>query len=380
LFDFIITLLSCFFNVISITIIALILDQIGLFRWFILTLIYTAEGSSRRLFIHITILTAFTSFFLNNIAAVLVLTPIILNTLHKLKFNRIQMLPFLLACSIIPDIVSIIPVVSNPISLISASLINSSLKRYISIMFIVGFIALVTQTILILLYFKKSIKNSYSSSFILNPDDEVIDWNGFNFGILIVLFLFIGHIIALNTNTPISLVSLLGLIIFICYCTKKNISVEISDISQKTLKLLVFVFIICIITYYLFINKFNCILYPKLYNMSNAKIFVIPLLSGILTSISSSFLNNIPSILINTQMIKNISISVDAKELLSYSSIIGNVIGAKFIPIGSISTIIWFNILKLKGIKMTWKEYIIYSAILITPVFLLSLIILGIIM
>jgi arsenical pump membrane protein len=145
------------------------------------------------------------------------------------------------------------------------------------------------------------------------------------------------------------------------------------------LKLLVFVSLICIISYNLFIDRFNPILYSKQYLLSDVKFFVNPLFSGILTSISSSLLNNFPSIFISTHIIKSISVSMDMKELVSYSSIIGNVIGAKFIPIGSVSTIIWLNILKTKGIRITFKEYILSSAILTLPVFLLCLIVLGII-
>lgn len=379
MFDFSINLLNCFLNTISIIIIALILDRIGLFKWIVSTLIYTAEGSSKRLFIHVAILIACTSLFLNNIAAVLILTPIIFNTLNKLKFNEMQMLPFLLACCIIPDIVTLIPAISNPISLISVSILNFSLKKYVTIMFIVASIALIVQTILIFLYFKKSLENIYSTSYILNPDDEVLDWNSFNFGVFLVLFLFIGHVIALNTNVPISIVSLIGLAIFQYYCTKRNFSIDTKVINQIPLILLIFVFVICIITYYLFTDIFDSLLHPILNNIISVKIILIPLLSGILSSILSSFFNNIPFILLNTQSIKNLPLAMDTKEILYYSSIIGSIIGAKFIPIGSISTIIWLNILKLKGIKITWKKYMFYSSLLTFPVLLLSLIVLGII-
>jgi Na+/H+ antiporter NhaD/arsenite permease-like protein len=276
--------LNCFLDIISVTIIALILDKIGLFRWCVLTLAFTAEGNRKKLFAYLITLVVSVSLFFNNLAAVLILVPIVLMTLRKLKITDLEMLPFLFACNIIPDIAGIITITGNPISLISFQLLDTPLRRYISVVFILCMIALIAQTMLMFIYFRNHFKHKYSTSYILNPDDEVIDWNGLNFGLFLVFFMFVGHMVALSFNIPTSIISIASLMVLLFY----------------------------------------------------------------------------------------------SRKMLSFSGIIGNVIGAKFIPIGSISTIVWFHIIRVEGIKISLREYIFSTLTLVLPILLLVLVILRI--
>lgn len=380
LFDLMYIFLDIFLVQIIIIMTAFILDRIGLFRWCISTLVFTAEGSRKKLFVHVIILVLTTSLFLNNLAAVLILTPIIINILRRLKFNNLEMLPFLWVCNLIPGIAGTISIIGNPISLISFELLDISLKRYTSIMFILCTTGIVVQTVLIFIYYKNYLKHDYSTFYIFNPDDEVIDWNGFNFGLFITFLMFIGNMIILNFSIPISIISIICLIIFMLYCIKNDICLGYVDILKYVpWKLLVCVSGICIIIFFVFINKLGNIISPFLQVIGSTKLINISLLSGLLSTLLSSLISNFSAIFIYIDAIKSSKLPIGSTEILAYSGILGGVIGAKFIPIGSISTAAWFNIIRLESIKFSWKEYIFSSIIFTLPILLLSLIILGII-
>ena len=101
--------------------------------------------------------------------------------------------------------------------------------------------------------------------------------------------------------------------------------------------------------------------------------------SGFLATFIASVLNNLPTLLLNATAIENITdIEPAIKEVMIYGNLIGCNLGAKITPLGSLSTLLWLNVLAPRGLQISWVYYIRLTFMLTMPVLFVSLLSLAI--
>lgn len=80
-------------------------------------------------------------------------------------------------------------------------------------------------------------------------------------------------------------------------------------------------------------------------------------------------MNNMPSV-----MIGNLALSKMTNPVtLIYANVIGNDIGPKFTPIGSLATLLWLFMLERRGVKISPWYYMKVGFLLALPVLSLTL-------
>jgi arsenical pump membrane protein len=100
-------------------------------------------------------------------------------------------------------------------------------------------------------------------------------------------------------------------------------------------------------------------------------------LSGFLFSMMAGLLNNLPSVMIGNLAIRGSHLGVN----LAFANVIGNDIGPKFTPIGSLATLLWIYSLERKGeIRISKRYYMKVGFILTVPVLLVTLLALSLIL
>ena len=88
---------------------------------------------------------------------------------------------------------------------------------------------------------------------------------------------------------------------------------------------------------------------------------------GIISSIGSSIINNLPMVMLGDLALRN-------NELyLVISHLLGCNIGSKLTPIGSLATLLWLVSLKRYGIKIGFLKYMVLSGIITIPILFVSL-------
>jgi arsenical pump membrane protein len=101
--------------------------------------------------------------------------------------------------------------------------------------------------------------------------------------------------------------------------------------------------------------------------------------TGFLATLLSGVMNNLPTVLINALAIQDArGIEPAVREVMVYANVIGCNIGAKITPIGSLSTLLWLDVLRRKGLRISWGEYVRIALILTIPVLFVSLLSLAI--
>lgn len=99
--------------------------------------------------------------------------------------------------------------------------------------------------------------------------------------------------------------------------------------------------------------------------------------TGFLAALVASVMNNLPSTLVGALAIDQAHVPEATRELMVYANVIGNDLGPKFTPIGSLATLLWLHVLAGKGYYIGWGQYMKVGLMLTPPVLLAALLALA---
>ncbi|RYG11211.1 MAG: arsenical efflux pump membrane protein ArsB, partial [Caulobacteraceae bacterium] len=106
--------------------------------------------------------------------------------------------------------------------------------------------------------------------------------------------------------------------------------------------------------------------------------FVATVGTGFVVAVLASVMNNMPATLVGALAIDRAALDPVTQELMVYANVIGNDLGPKFTPIGSLATLLWLHVLAGKGQTITWGQYMKVGLVLTPPVLFATLVALWI--
>ncbi|KJE48922.1 MULTISPECIES: arsenical efflux pump membrane protein ArsB [unclassified Acidiplasma] len=364
------------FTFISIIIISLILDEAGFFEYIAYKIVNFAGNSIKKLFLLIIVLGSVISAIFANDGTALILTPIVYSILYRSKFSNDKILPFIMATGFIADTASIPFTVSNLVNLVTAGYFNITFLRYTEIMIIPDLISIIASVAVLYIFYRSELKKNYAANTDIKPEDLIKDKRIFKISFPAILILITLYFISGFIKIPVSFISMpFAAFFYLMARLDKRIDAN-RVIKIAPWQIVLFSLGMYIIVFGVSNEGLNLIYVYVLQHINN----VLPpfnfILSGFFFAFNAAIMNNLPSV-----MIGDIAISgLKNPGLLMYANVIGNDIGPKFTPIGSLATLLWLYTLERKNaIKISYRYYMKAGLILAVPVLFSTLLALYIV-
>ncbi|SUA56891.1 Arsenic efflux pump protein [Oligella ureolytica] len=363
---------------IAVIIISLLLDEAGFFEWAALHVARWGKGSGITLFALIILLGAAAAALFANDGAALILTPIVMAMLTAMGFSAAATLAFVMAAGFIADTASLPLVVSNLVNIVSADYFAIGFTDYAAIMVPVNLVSVLASLGVLVLFFKRDIPISYSSTHLSPPFKAIKDPVTFKAGWGVLILLLIGFFGLEPLGVPVSVVAAMAAALLLAIAARGKVISINTVLRGAPWQIVVFSLGMYLVVYGLRNVGLTDYIALLLNKFAEGGVWGAALGTGVLSAVLSSIMNNMPTVLTTALSIEASAASGSVKEAMVYANVIGSDLGPKFTPIGSLATLLWLHVLAKKGTTISWGYYFRVGLVLTTPVLLITLVALAI--
>ncbi|RAH37713.1 arsenic transporter [Halomonas sp. SL1] len=368
------------FTFVALIIISLILDEAGFFAWAALHIARWGNGRGRLLFPLIVMLGAMIAAVFANDGAALLLTPIVVAILARLDFRPGAALAFIIATGFVADSTSLPLIISNLVNIVSANYFDIGFTRYAQVMVPVDLVSLLATLAVLGGYFRRDIPARYDVARLEAPATAIRDRQVFRAAFPLLAVLLIA--LFLTTRWPIPFAAIMGVaaLVLIAIAGRWFTPGHVHVVSLRKVignapwQIVLFSLGMYLVVYGLGNAWLTAEAARVLEWLAGQGAFVATVGTGFASAILASLMNNMPSTLVGALAIDQAQVSSTTQQLMVYANVIGNDLGPKFTPIGSLATLLWLHVLAGKGYRIGWGQYMKVGLIITPPVLLAALV------
>ena len=368
------------FTFVALIVISLILDEAGFFAWAALHVARWGGGDGRKLFPLVVLLGAAIAAVFANDGAALLLTPIVLAILLRLEFPPAGALAFTIACGFIADTASLPLVVSNLVNIVTANYFGVPFGRYAAVMVPVN-LASVAATLLVLwLWFRRDIPVRYAVAELELPRQAIRDRAVFRAACPLLALMMVAYFVTGPLGVPIALVTGAAALVLMAIAGRwatggRGATIALGKVLRGApWQIVLFSIGMYLVVYGLGNSWLTATATGVLAWLASQGTFVATIGTGFVVAVLASVMNNMPATLVGALAIDAAEVPAITRELMIYANIVGNDLGPKFTPIGSLATLLWLHVLAGKGQRISWGQYVRVGLILTPPVLLAALV------
>ncbi|MGH8750484.1 MAG: arsenic transporter [Burkholderiales bacterium] len=369
------------FTLIALILISLILDAAGFFAWAALHVARWGGGYGLILFLLIILLSAIISAFFANDGAVLILTPLVFEMLHALRFPSRAVLAFIMATGFVVDSTSSPLMISNLTNIVTANYFKISFADYALVMAPVNIIALIATLVTLWIFFRKDIPSRFDVAALPEPKSAILDPFVFYAGWAVLPLLLIGYFLAHPYHLPVSLMAgSAALILMLCAAREHFLRRQpaaviplMTLLREAPWQVVFFSLGMYLVVFGLRNQGLTIGLAGWLEALQRQGVWAAALGTGLLFAFLSALMNNLPTVMLGILSVADAKLNPLTHELMIYANLIGCNLGPKITPLGSLATLLWLHVLRQRGMHVGWLQYLRIGIVLTLPVLVMTL-------
>lgn len=368
------------FTFVALIIISLILDGAGFFTWAALHIARWGNGRGKLLFPLIIVLGAIISALFANDGAALILTPIVIAILARLNFSNAAIFAFIIATGFVADTTSLPLIISNLVNIVTANYFAIDFGRYALVMTPVNLASLAATLAILWLVFGRKIPQHYALENLESPQSAIKDRLVFRAAFPLLVLLLIAYFITAPLGIPVSVVTGAAAFLLVVIAGRwwrggQGATVPVPTVLRGApWQIVLFSVGMYVVVYGLGKAGLTDYGVQALHWLAQQGDFFATIGTGFLVALVASVMNNLPSTLMSALAIEQAQVTGLTQKLMIYASVIGNDLGPKLTPIGSLATLLWLHVLGNKGYKISWGQYMKVGLLLTPPVLLVTLV------
>ncbi|MCH8811724.1 MAG: hypothetical protein IID07_07825 [Gemmatimonadetes bacterium] len=351
-------------TIVSLMIITIVASQAGFFRMLAWRLARSAGGNSRRLFARLFFAGTITGTLFTNDAAVLIFTPMVYQLVQEIQepsWTDANRVPFYFAVLYVANLVGAL-VISNPINIIVADWFDIGFVEYAFWMVLPAVVSMIVTYFGLVLFFRRSIPKTYrvptsaamSASIDSTPRGRKL--RVVTAGVLIATL--IGFFSEPWSGIPTAYVAgtgaLLLLILHHFFGAERTRSV-ITEVGWDVVVFVVGIFIVANgLRAVGLTDSIGVLLLAATEVGQQAGNFA----AGLIAAVSSAVMNNHPTAGIMALAIGDLPVDTVTRRGMAFAALIGGDLGPKMLPVGSLAALLWFRILRSRGVEISYWQYV----------------------
>ncbi len=368
------------FTFVALIVISLVLDEAGFFAWAALHVARWGGGNGRRLFPLVVLLGAAIAAVFANDGAALLLTPIVLAILLRLNFPPAGALAFVVACGFVADTTSLPLVVSNLVNIVTANFFDVSFGRYAAVMVPVNLVSLAATILVLWLWFRRDVPATYRVDELEEPRHAIRDPAVFRAAFPLLGLLLVAYFVTGPLGVPIAFVTGAAALVLMAIAGRwfsggRGAVVDLPKVLRGApWQIVLFSIGMYLVVYGLGNAGLTDIAADILRRLATQGTLVATVGTGFVVAALASVMNNMPATLVGALAIDRADVAPLTRELMVYANVVGNDLGPKLTPIGSLATLLWLHVLAGKGQRITWGQYMKVGLVLTPPVLVATLV------
>lgn len=373
---------------IGIVALSVTLDALGFFRWAAVRVVRFAGGSGLRLYFYVALLTAVVSVLFANDSAVLILTPIVLEVVTCVGIDSRGRLAYLFSAGLIADTAAMPLITSNPINIVSADFFGYSFLQHLEFMGPVAIATIASSMLLVYLFFRKKIPKRYDVSLVNTyaTQKPEISVGMLRVVVATLVAIDVGYVVTSLARIPVSLVICSGAVFLIVVYMVNLRTSKLPVAERKGLvglardinwDIVLFMLSIFLVVQGLEHAGIVELLSSALLQTSALPAFLGIFVPSLVVTVGASFINNWPMTILGLLGVQQAAVGLGSSAFsgLVFSNVIGNNLGPHFFPLGSLAILMWMEVMRRKGVKISLKDYLKVGAVVsIAEVLIASLV------
>jgi arsenical pump membrane protein len=341
----------------SLMAITLIAEKAGLLQHLAYTMTKRARGNPRRLFTYIFVVGTTMGTFFTNDAAILILTPLVFAIVESAKMDgwtQNNKFPFYFSVLYVGNLVGAL-VISNPINIVLASIFDIGFFEYAAWMFVPAIASFLVSYAGLLFYFRNwlPLECKEQPEFDVPTLDRAMIWPC---GIILTVTI-LGFFSEGVTGIPVWLVAASGATFLLLAHWRSGHAVQ-PIFRGIGWDVIIFVIGIFIVVIGMRNEGFAHHIGDLISAIGGGTLTGMTFATGFVAAICSAIFNNHPTAGLMIWVVQDISRTALETKILVFSALIGGDLGPKMLPIGSLAALMWFRMLRDRGVQVPYALYI----------------------